>query len=262
MNSNAASGTSDDWDFYFRSVDGVPSSLFVNLSAIRRAPMPEMPWLLWVCVQMRIARDDGLSSSEEAPRLFELEDRLTEVLSGAEFVGRITGSGRREFHYYARTGDGLDSAIAQVQFDFPEYFIEHEIRKDPEWRQYREVLYPSAEEMHRITNLRVLKQLAEHGDDHTVPRVVDHMLYFRAREDRARFVDAVETLGFQVRVEAHDALGQGERPYSLNLVRTDPVTMNHIDAVVLQLVELAGRFDADYDGWGCEVTKLGSSRTH
>jgi regulator of RNase E activity RraB len=46
-----------------------------------------------------------------------------------------------------------------------------------------------------------------------------------------------------------------ERPFFLNLIRSDPVTSDHINAIVADLVELAERFGGDYDGWGCEVRK-------
>jgi regulator of RNase E activity RraB len=36
----------------------------------------------------------------------------------------------------------------------------------------------------------------------------------------------------------------------LNLTRSDPVTRDHINAVVADLVELAEKFGGDYDGWG------------
>jgi len=63
-----------DWDFYFCRVDGVPSSILVNLTAIQRAPVGSKPWLLWVRVHVRSPREDGFPDNEEAPRLYDLED--------------------------------------------------------------------------------------------------------------------------------------------------------------------------------------------
>jgi uncharacterized protein (TIGR01619 family) len=265
MSSATESVNADDWDFYFCNVNDVPSSLFVNLSAIRHAPRPDKPWLLWIWVHMRAARDDGFSSNEEAPALYDMEDKLTEILDaqcGAEMLGRITGDSRREFYYYAREGEGFESALERFRSGFPEYVIEHGIRRDAEWQQYLEVLYPSLADMQRIQNRRVLEQLKKQGDDHAVPRIVDHMLYFRTASDRAGFVDTAVKSGFRVQYEDHDAAEGCERPFSLNLTRTDPVTSNHIDDVVVELVQLAGRFGADYDGWGCEVQDPGSDVAH
>jgi regulator of RNase E activity RraB len=56
----------------------------------------------------------------------------------------------------------------------------------------------------------------------------------------------------------HDT-DESERRYFLNVVRTDPVTLEHINGVVLQLFELAKRYDADYDGWGFEVQTVAAT---
>ena len=246
----------DDWDFYFCNVNDVLSSIMVNLGAIGRAPMARKPWLLWVCVAMRSPREDGLSSDQEAPTLAEIEDKLTDELrmaSGAELLGRITGNNCREFYFYAPRNEGLGEAVAKVRESFPAYLIECDSQPDPEWRQYLDVLYPSPMDMHRIQNRRVLASLEEHGDAHSIPRPVDHAFYFRRDEDREAFVAAAIGTGFSVQNESEEAERTDERPFFLNLVRTDPVAIDHINQVVLELVELAERFDGDYDGWGCEV---------
>src|SRR5579872_1803610 len=75
------------------------------------------PWLLWTWVYMRSPRDDGLSSDEEAPTLYKIEDALAGLLgnSGAKLVGRITGGGRREFYFYSPRSEDMDSAVEKVR---------------------------------------------------------------------------------------------------------------------------------------------------
>ena len=122
-----------DWDFYFCNVNGVLSSIMVDLEANRRAPLPGKPWLLWVWVHMRFPRDDGLSSDQEAPTLHEIEDFLTGSLSESdgELLGRITGDHRREFYFYSPSSEGVDSAIREVRQAFPEYVFECGTHHDP-----------------------------------------------------------------------------------------------------------------------------------
>src|SRR5262245_35159471 len=94
---------SDSWDFYFANVNDVIASLFVDLGIRDSVPDSDRPWLLWTWVYFRQPRDDGLSSSEEAPVLNEIEDALTKKVqetTEAELVGRITTAGRREFYFY------------------------------------------------------------------------------------------------------------------------------------------------------------------
>lgn len=251
----------EDWDFYFSNVNDVLSSLMVNLSATRRAPDPAKPWLLWVWVHMLDARDDGLSSETEAPMLFKIEDRVNECLiaaCGAELLGRITGDCRREFYYYAPTPNGFDSAVKSALADFADYRSEWGKQLDPEWRQYQDVLYPFPTQLRHIHNRRVLDQLLEMGDDHTIARIVDHTIYFRSAAERAAYASTAVHLGFGIQHEFEDAKS-AERPFFLNLTRSDPVTRDHINAVVAELVELAEKFGGDYDGWGCEVQKTRSA---
>lgn len=251
-----------DWDFYFCNVNNALSSIMVDLGANRRAPVADKPWLLWVWVHLRSPRHDCLSSDEEAPKLYEIEDSLTDGLcsaSGAELLGRITGNDRREFYFYSRSTDILRPAVVEVRRKFPDYTIECGAQHDPDWRQYRDVLYPSATDMQRIQNRRVVDELAKRGDNHSMPRNIDHAIYFRRAEDRRAFIALAIGAGFTVQSERDDGAVANERPFFLNLVRTDRVTVEHIDQVVVELLELAERFDADYDGWGCEVVQTANT---
>jgi hypothetical protein len=220
MSADGPKAASDDWDFYFCNVNDVLSSIMVNLSAIRRAPENDKPWLLWAWVHLLDGRPDGLSSDVEASKLYEIENALTTALKwpcGAELLGRITGGGRREFYCYAPATKGFETAVDKLRSLFPEYRIEYGSKRDADWKQYLQVLYPTEAQMQRIQNRRVLEQLEERGDDHSLPRIVDHLLYFRSASARTA------------------------------------VTLDHINDVVSELIDLATRFDGDYDGWGREV---------
>ena len=248
--------SASDWDFYFSHVDDALSSIFVDLSAIRRAPDSAKPWLLWVWVKLQSPREDGLSSGEEAPKLYEIEDALTAgplARSGAELLGRITGNGRREFYFYSPDERSLEPAALEVRQAFPDYDFASGAQSDPEWSQYRDLLYPSEVDMQGIQNRRVLDQLEKRGDVHSIPRPVDHSIRFQNAENRRAYAAAAVRLGFTVQDELDD-VGNGEDwPYNLVLIRTDPVVLNHLNGVTGQLLELAEQHDADYDGWGCEV---------
>ena len=248
------SSTESDWDFYFVNVNGVLSSIMVDLAANGCAPKAGKPWLLWVWVAMRSARDDGLSSDEEAPTLYKIEDALTGLLAAfdAEAVGRITGGDRREFYFYSPHSEAFDVAVEQVRKSFPGYHLESGAYHDPAWHQYRDVLYPSDVEMQRIQNRRLVDVLAERGDDHSIPRAVDHALYFRAPGDREAFAAAAVNAGFQVVGEGTSEIDEPGR-YFLNVVRTETVTLEQVEQSVSELLGLGKQYHADYDGWGCEV---------
>ena len=219
------------------------------------SPVSQRPWLLWVWVHMQSPRDDGLSSDREAQKLYEIEETLTRSFAelGAEFVGRITGDSRREFYFYSPSFQNHDTAVNKVRQSFSDCVFESGSQHDLGWDRYRDVLYPSEVDMQGIQNRRVVDELEKHGDDHSIARPVDHAVYFRNPIDRSAFAAAAMERGFTVHSESDHDTDESERRYFLNVTRTDPVTLEHINRVVWQLFELAQRFDAGYDGWGCEI---------
>ena len=167
---------SDEWDFYFARVNDAVSSIFVDLGIRADVPVESRPWLLWVWVQLQAPNPDGLSTSDEAPRLNEIGEALDATISatcGAQLVGRITGNSRREFYFYAAEPGELTASVANAMKVFAEYKYETGSTFQPEWEQYL-LLDPSETNLERMQNRRVLEALAEQGVAHEIPRKVDH----------------------------------------------------------------------------------------
>jgi hypothetical protein len=248
---------SDAWDFYFARVNDGIASLFVDLGIRNSVPDPSRPWLLWAWVSFRHPRHDGLSSSEEAPVLYEIEDALKRAVNDAteaELVGRITTGGRREFYFYGPQQDRFERAVADALADFPAYHFDTGARSDPDWSQYLDVLFPSPEEQQRIKNFHVIEALEEQGDS-LGPRPVSHWALFRSPQDRGRFVDKAVEAGFRIGDES-DGMGPGtELPYGVRLERVDRVDKDSINEVTILLFRLAKEVGGDYDGWETSVEK-------
>jgi hypothetical protein len=254
------SNMSDAWDFYFARVNDAPSSLFVDLGVRAGAPVPGRSWLLWVWLQLRAPRADGLSSGEEAPVLGEIEAVLHPALEkacDAAFVGRITGAGRRELYYYAPSGEGFEACARSVLAGFPEYRSELGLRADPEWRLYLDLLYPGPTDLARIQNRHVVEKLAEHGDRASFPRRIDHWAYFPTPATRASFAAAIAARGFSVVGENLQRDAEPELPHGLQFMREDTAEWDAVNELTETLSELAEHFEGDYDGWECPVTKPG-----
>ena len=251
---------SDEWDFFFASVDDAVVSIFVDLGVRPQVPIEERPWLLWVHVDMQSPRPDGLSSSEESPKLKEIGDALDATISatcGAQLVGRVTGSGKREFYFHAAEPGPLDEAVAEAMKSFEGYEFECASAFQPEWDYYLGALYPSETNLQRMQNRRLLEGLAAEGDVHEIPRKVDHWLYFADEEGRTACRDTLAEIGFAVEEEGL-AEDDAQLPFSLVMSRVDSIDKPSINGVTLELVRLAGEHRGDYDGWGCAVTQAGS----
>ncbi len=248
---------SDEWDFFFASVDDAVVSIFVDLGIRPQVPVEERPWLLWVHVDMQSPRPDGLSSSDEAPRLKEIGDALEAAISatcGAQLVGRVTGSGKREFYFHAAEPGPLDESAADAMKSFAGYEFECGSSFQPEWDYYLGTLYPSETNLQRMQNRRLLEGLAAEGDVHEMPRKVDHWLYFADEEGRTSCRDTLIDIGFAVEEEGLTE-EEAQLPFSLVMSRVDSIDKPSINGVTLELVRLAAEHRGDYDGWGCAVTK-------
>ena len=253
---------SDAWDFYFARVNEAPSSLFVDLGVRAEAPVPGRSQVLWLWLHMNAPREDGLSSGEEAPTLHAIEDVLHPALDqacGAAFVGRITGSARRELYYYAPTAEGFEACVREVLARFPAYRFELGSREDAEWKLYLELLYPGPTDLARIQNRHVVEKLAEHGDRASLPRRIDHWAYFPTPVARASFALAIAEHGFNVVGENLQSDTEVELPHGLQFMREDTAEWEAVNGLTEALSELAEQHEGDYDGWECPVTKPGAT---
>jgi len=241
------------WSFYLCKVNDQLASIYLNLGLRSAVPIVSKPWLLWIWVYFNSPRPDGLSSNEEAPVLYKIEDALTRNLSascGALLAGRITTSGRREFYFYGENQDGFRNAVTEAMNAFAAYRFDIKEERDPLWEQYLDVLFPNERQMETIKNRRVLDVLEEHGDVHSVPRLVRHWIYFSTEDTRSAFRDAALGSGFTIDAER---LVDGSEPFGLIIAREEPVDQNGIDRTVTELTRMAQQFGGDYDGWETQV---------
>lgn len=94
----------EDWNFYLCNVNDMLASVFVDLGLRTRVPDKSRPYLLWVLINLRWPREDGLSASIEFDSLKTIEEKLTATLNlgfDALLCGRITTDARRGFYYCA-----------------------------------------------------------------------------------------------------------------------------------------------------------------
>jgi uncharacterized protein (TIGR01619 family) len=244
----------EDWDFYFCRVNDVLASIALDLSLRKLVPDLSKPDLLWIWVYFKSPRPDGLSDSSEFDALIKIEEKLTETLEGkfnAILSGRITTDGRREFYFYGLHSDAFDFAVEDALALFLGYEFDSGFQKDPEWKQYLEVLYPSDENLQRIKNRSVLDVLERKGDTLEAPRDIFHWIYFRTRSDREAFWTVIQLLSY--RLESKPEKAGGDFPFGLCIVKFQSVKQDDIDEAVIELFRCAKEFQGDYDGWETKV---------
>lgn len=244
----------ENWKNYFCNVNSKLASIALNLGLNEEAPIASKPWLLWVWVYLQHPRSDGLSDQSEFETISAIEDalliRLVSTCQAVE-AGRITTDGHREFYFYGESADGFEAAIRAVMGNFSRYKFDLGKQHEPDWNQYRNVLYPSEESMERIKNMDVLEVLQKNGDTLEPVRDVHHWIFFKTSNDRRLFGEQVRELGYKVEGESEDL--KKEFPYSVQIVRDQSVTPGEIDDAVLELFRLAKELDGEYDGWEAQV---------
>lgn len=243
----------NNWKPYLCNVNGRPASILVDLELSKLAPLQAKPWLLWVWIHFKSPRRDGLSSNEEAPLLYRIEDCLyAQVSSACDALpcGRITTDGRREFYFYGQTDKGFREAVQKALNGFADYTFDLGTKRDPTWEQYLGVLYPSPENLQTIANMDLLDVFAKQGDVHSVPRNVQHWHYFGSIADRSSFREAVLAAGFDL---VSETTSERALPFAISVTRIQPIDPSSIDNTVLVLLDLCQRFGGEYDGWEAPV---------
>ena len=243
----------DQWDFYFTKIDGDLGSIFFNETLAKRAPVPNHDALIYVRLFMRNARPDGLSSQEESETLTAIEDALDGALAstGAIYVGRATYAGQRDLFFYATDGDQTVGAAAATMKKFPDYEIDIGGWDEPDWKTYRNYLYPGERDRQRIENRKVCEGLEKHGDSLTKKREIAHWAYFPDARERDEFVALTKKLGYQLRSKLEP--GEHQNQFGASITRDDYASWDEINEVTLELFELAKGLGGDYDGWDSPV---------
>jgi hypothetical protein len=248
---------SDEWDFYFARINDAPASIFIDLGIRRDVPVEGRPWLLWVWVPLRTPKPDGLATNDEAAVLNEIGTALDASISatcGAQLVARVTGTGRREFYFYAAEPGELQAAAASAMNSFEGYAHEFGSTFQPDWDQYQ-MLFPSESNLERMQNRRVLEDLAQQGDVHEVARKVEHWLHFADEETRSACRDTLTAIEFAVEEQSLLEEGEDQLPYQLVVSRVDSVDSHTINGITLELARLARESGGLYIGWDCAVTR-------
>ena len=248
------------WDFYFTELDGSPASMYLDLGLNKIAPLSDKNYLLTVIITMNEPQDNGFSSKEESEVLFGIEDRITDAITepfGALFAGRETCDGARIFYFYAANSKEIKKAVKKVMNEFSDYEYETYFEADSKWDQYFKHLYPTKYEMHTIMNRRVVENLRSKGDLLTVPREVDHYIYFKKEEMKNSFLAEAKKLDYKVTSERTDE-NQKVYPLSVRLTKKLPVTYDDVLDYTSVLYDLAEQYDGNYDGWETKLITNGN----
>lgn len=245
------------WNLFIRVERGKPALISLDLDA-RPSGKGDDKYLCLLAMKLRQADADGFPSRKELDGpVAGVEDSLERIAGkelGGRYVGRITSAGMVVFFCYVPNATIAKERISAALPAFSDYRFQFNVKADPEWKEYFKILYPTAEELQGLMNDGVLRDLEEHGDQHSVSREVDFRISFSDESSRERFRKAVEAAGYEVREESHSAEAD-ELPYKLRIWLDMPVDKETIDETCLDLMDLAEACDAKFNGWETTIVK-------
>ena len=248
---------SDQWETYFCQIDNNVGSILLDFGIRDQAPLSNHTDLTWLCIHVNAVRCDGFPESEEFEQLNQVEDSIEAVVANANgdicYVGRSTSDGKRLLFFYSGDGSLTERTLSVAVSAYPNYRYELGSKSEPDWNTYFEYLFPDARQCQSISNGHVLQALEKHGDDFAVEREVDHWAYFENSFDRQQFIEAVCERGFRVVDELNDT--ENEPSFGVQLTRVHAVDRNTIDAITLEIFDLAEEHSGRYDGWETPIMK-------
>lgn len=245
----------ESFDTYLEQTEDGPIAVVLDMAAAAHAPLAghSVRWKL--VVRMQQPYENGLRSRAEAPALFALEDRLLPAMKGlgAVFVGRLVHGGATVFCLYSP--DSLETAAVEsaVEPVRGEYSVQIRRDLDPDWAAYLEDLYPSPLQRQFMLNRQVLDSLAKKGDQHSLPRELDHLAYFPSEESAQHAAAALRERHFSVKVPVGPR--DGADAWALGFSRVDTLAEGRADEVTEEVFSRVTAHGGHYDGWGCVVQK-------
>lgn len=233
----------DAFDFYPCLVDDEPASIYVNLGFEDEQPSGA-DTEYEIAIDMRDPGTHGAGTADEADVLNAFEETAIDALKphGLVYAGRLRSRGRWYITFYGPAGqlahvDALGSPGPRK--------VKTREHHDPAWRTYKELLLPDAERRIWMDDRRLVEILEGQGDRLVTPRRVDHWVDVQA-EKQADFVARVKALGFET------LAAEGT---SIQVHRIDPIELDHIHDVVMQIVDAAEACGGTYDGWETSIEK-------
>jgi len=184
-------------------------------------------------------RDDGLPTCLDD--LHKLEDRIVEAIDecglNAFHTASVTGDGRRVQYFAIDPALDLAATIGEISSPLGELSVYSEL----DFATYLEFVSPTPLDRQFNGDRSVISNLEKQGDDGAVARKIDFWFYGN-RSALMPLVDQLKHSGF--------ALDHWlDEPAGVVLTIDAPANMSSFGEITPLLVQTAGEFGVEYDGW-------------
>lgn len=253
---------------YLDEYDGKPVYTIVDLGLAEVAPVAEFGRYLAIIlpVQINTSGEGPDVSNAELKALHKVEDKCIHEAEakGYLYIGHaIFASAEYMYIAFYCKDEQKDEAIRSMQALCTANGREPTrifTKKDPEWSYYLEQLYPDIKHIQPINHQEILEDLKKHGDSGAKPRAVSFWMYFATKAEAERCLGEAASNGYTL--EAINDMRQdkgfsGKKPFALTIRREMALNMDDLNNTAWALIDMAKKYDGDYDGIETEVIKGG-----
>jgi uncharacterized protein (TIGR01619 family) len=253
---------------YLDEYDGKPVYSIVDLGLADIAPVEEYPRYIAVIlpVQLNVAGGSLTVGDAELKALHKVEDRCIREAEnkGFLYIGHaiVIAAEHMYIAFYCKEKDKDATiecliGICQGNGREPTRILS---RNDPEWGFYLERLYPDVYQMQALNHQEILDDLKKHGDSGARPRNVSFWFYFSAKEEAERCLGEAASKGYTLENLGdmrEDKEFSGAKPFSLTIRKEMSLSLDNLNAEARKLIDMAKKYNGDYDGIETEVVKDG-----
>ena len=247
----------EDWAPYLTTIDGNKvGSILVDLGLRDVAPISSKPNRLRVDVSMNHPDENGLPIQTEFQALNDIDEKLNSSLStnvGATYAGHLYCQGVMSLYFFVGESTQLETLLATAMASYPTYRYKYNVDAEETWKTYTDFLYPLPIQLQSIHNQRVVAQIEREGDNLSIKRPVQHIIFFKTEADLERFLNSIQDMGYTV--IGKEDVNEGDFKVQLLIERTDSVELKSVDKYVLDLWQKANDAGGEYDGWGSSIVK-------
>jgi len=246
------------WDTYVFPLNGRPVSVMLNMALKERATGLNRPYAVILRTKYPDVDASGFPGALDRFTLDTLENELEETIresNGGIYAGRFTQRGLREFYFYVLDTVEVITRCARVMASYPRFSWLARTVFDRNWSNYMEVLYPSAPELEKMENMKMIATLQKKGDDLGRIRRIEHTLYFRVAGSRRSFLTDPSLQGFNVSEMPVERSTTDDYPFLLIIWKHDKPELSLMNNRTRMLSVLAAKYGGRYEGWQTFVAK-------
>lgn len=241
------------WDQYFASWEGKPGSVILDMSWGDLAPIPELPFLVHTTLSFpAVCRSDGFPEASYQVVLDNLSEEIVMAMStldGTELVGHFLHNCEKRDYFYTydtvhvlQLFDTLQSKISLL--GRPKITVLH----DPEWKVYRNFLYPDPLLKESMANSRGVKELIDADINLKKAVLIHHEASFNTDKSRDRFRTFLLEQGFKIA-----SIYRQKDIYLIRFSRKNTPDLKTMNEITIRLNFEAQSRGGQYNGWSVEI---------